>query len=132
MSLWGLCLLGAVGAVYGFLVGGLTFPYGIGLMFSGPIFGTASGLCVGPLEGLVLWGCPMSPRTGSLLSSLQYPSFKVSSMASVGSWSFLSTISGCVPLSAISRMLTAALMRACSGAPLSCMTSISVLTASSA
>jgi hypothetical protein len=48
----GLCLLAAAGAVYGFLVGGLTFPYGIGLMFSGPIFGTASGLCVGPLEGL--------------------------------------------------------------------------------
>jgi hypothetical protein len=47
MSLWGICLLAAVGAVYGFLVGGLTFPYGIGFMFSAPIFGTASGLCVG-------------------------------------------------------------------------------------
>ena len=56
MSLWGLCLLAAVGAVYGFLVGGLFFPYGAGLMVSGPIVGTVLGLCVGPLEGLVLWG----------------------------------------------------------------------------
>ena len=53
-----------MGAVYGFLVGGLTFPYGIGLMFSGPIFGTASGLCVGPLEGLVLWGVTMLHHRG--------------------------------------------------------------------
>ena len=56
MSLWGLFVLAAVGAVYGFLVGGLTFPYGAGLMVSGPIVGTVLGLCVGPLEGLVLWG----------------------------------------------------------------------------
>ena len=53
-----------MGAVYGFLVGGLTFPYGIGLTFSGPIFGTASGLCVGPLEGLVLWGVTMLHHRG--------------------------------------------------------------------
>jgi hypothetical protein len=59
MSLWGLILLAAVGAAYGFLVGGLTSPYGIGLVFIGPIFGTALGLCVGPLEGLVLWGVTM-------------------------------------------------------------------------
>jgi hypothetical protein len=73
MSLWGLGLLAAVGAVYGFLVGGLTFPYGAGLMFSGPIFGTASGLCVGPLEGLVLWGVTMlHHRGGTLRDSERY------------------------------------------------------------
>ena len=64
MSLWGLCLLAAVGAVYGFLVGGLTFPYGAGLMVMGPIVGTVLGLCVGPLEGLVLWGVTMLHHRG--------------------------------------------------------------------
>ncbi len=56
--------MAAVGAVYGFVVGGLTFPYGIGFMFGGPLFGTASGLCVGPLEGLVLWGVTMLHNRG--------------------------------------------------------------------
>jgi hypothetical protein len=64
MSLWGLGLLAAVGAVFGFLVGGLTFPYGAGLMVSGPIVGTVLGLCVGPLEGLVLWGVTILHYSG--------------------------------------------------------------------
>jgi hypothetical protein len=70
MSLWGLCLRAAVGAVYGFLVGGLTPPYGIGFMFMGPIFGTALGLCVGPLEGLVLWGVTIFHHRGGTPATL--------------------------------------------------------------
>jgi hypothetical protein len=67
MSLWGLCLLAAVGTVYGLFVGGLTFPYGIGFVLTGPIFGTALGLCIGPLEGAVLWGVTMLHRRGGYL-----------------------------------------------------------------
>ena len=73
MSLWGLFVLAAVGAVYGFLVGGLTFPYGAGLWVSGPIVGTVLGLCVGPLEGLVLWGVTiLHYRGGTLRDSERY------------------------------------------------------------
>ena len=73
MSLWGLFVLAAVGAVYGFLVGGLFFPYGAGLMVSGPIVGTVLGLCVGPLEGLVLWGVTiLHYRGGTLRDSERY------------------------------------------------------------
>jgi hypothetical protein len=67
MTLWGLCLLAAVGTVYGLLVGGLTFPYGIAFVLTGPIFGTAAGLCIGPLEGAVLWGVTMLHRRGGFL-----------------------------------------------------------------
>jgi hypothetical protein len=45
-------------------VGGLTFPHGAGLWVSGPIVGTVLGLCVGPLEGLVLWGVTILHHRG--------------------------------------------------------------------
>jgi hypothetical protein len=47
-----------------FLVGGLTFPYGAGLMVMGPIVGTVLGLCVGPLEGFVPWGVTILHYSG--------------------------------------------------------------------
>src|SRR5919112_3392404 len=53
MALRVFVLLTVLGTTYGFLVGGL-FPYGIGLMISGPIFGAIAGLGLGVLEGLVL------------------------------------------------------------------------------
>jgi hypothetical protein len=54
MALRVFVLLTVLGTTYGVLVGGLTFPYGIGLMISGPIFGAIAGLGLGVLEGLVL------------------------------------------------------------------------------
>jgi hypothetical protein len=54
MALRVFVLLTVLGTTYGLLVGGLMFPYGIGLMISGPIFGTMAGLGLGVLEGLVL------------------------------------------------------------------------------
>ena len=54
MALRVFVLLTVLGTAYGLLVGGLTFPYGIGLMISGPIFGAIAGLGLGVLEGLVL------------------------------------------------------------------------------
>ncbi len=54
MALRVFVLLTVLGTAYNLLVGGLTFPYGIGLMTSGPIFGAIAGLGLGVLEGLVL------------------------------------------------------------------------------
>jgi hypothetical protein len=48
MTLWGLGLGSGLGTTYGLafglLVGGLTFPYGIGFMLVGPLFGAVGGL----------------------------------------------------------------------------------------
>ncbi len=59
MTLWGLELGLGLGAVHGSLVGAFAFPYGIGFVIIGLIFGPALGLCLGPLEGVVLWGVTM-------------------------------------------------------------------------
>jgi len=54
MALRVFVLLTVLGTTYGVVVGGLTFPYGIGLMMMFPIFGAIAGLGLGVLEGLVL------------------------------------------------------------------------------
>jgi hypothetical protein len=53
MTLWGLGLGSGLGTTYGLLVGGLTFPYGIGLMLVGPLFGAVGRLVLGAVT--VLW-----------------------------------------------------------------------------
>jgi hypothetical protein len=54
MALWGLGLGSGLGTTYGLLVGGLTFPYGVGFLLVGPLFGAVGGLGLGILCGAVL------------------------------------------------------------------------------
>jgi hypothetical protein len=54
MTLWGLGLGSGLGTTYGLLVGGLTFPYGVGFLLVGPLFGAVGGLVLGILCGAVL------------------------------------------------------------------------------
>jgi len=54
MTLWGLGLGSGLGTTYGLLVGGLTFPYGIGFMLVGPLFGAVGRLVLEALCGTVL------------------------------------------------------------------------------
>ncbi len=54
MTLWGLGLGSGLGTTYGLLVGGLTFPYGVGFLLVGPLFGVVGGLVLGVLCGAVL------------------------------------------------------------------------------
>jgi hypothetical protein len=54
MMLWGLGLGSGLGTTYGLLVGGLTFPYGVGFMLVGPLFGAVGGFVLGVLCGAVL------------------------------------------------------------------------------
>ena len=63
MTLWGLELGLGLGAVHGSLAGAFA-PWGIGLVIMGLIVGPALGLCLGPLEGVVLWGVTMLHHRG--------------------------------------------------------------------
>jgi hypothetical protein len=56
MTLWGLGSgLGTTyGLTFGLLVGGLTFPYGVGCLLVGPLFGAVGGLVLEILCGAVL------------------------------------------------------------------------------
>jgi hypothetical protein len=63
MTLWGLELGLGLGVVHGSLAGAFA-PFGIGLVIMGLIVGPALGLCLGPLEGVVLWGVTMLHHRG--------------------------------------------------------------------
>jgi hypothetical protein len=54
MTLWGLGLGSGLGTTYRLLEGGLTFPYGVGFLLVGPLFGVVGGLVLGILCGVVL------------------------------------------------------------------------------
>ena len=70
MTLWGLGLGSGLGTTFGLLVEGLTFPYGIGFMLVGPLFGAVGGLVLGTMT--VLWPRGVLPAipcvTGGLRS----------------------------------------------------------------
>jgi hypothetical protein len=54
MALWGLGFGSGLGTTYGLLLGGLTFPYGVGFLLIGPLFGAVGGLVLGILCSAVL------------------------------------------------------------------------------
>jgi hypothetical protein len=67
MTLWGLGLGSGLGTTYGLLVGGLTFPYGVGFLLVGPLFGAVGGLVLGILCGgvLLIFTLAYRPRDAS-------------------------------------------------------------------
>jgi hypothetical protein len=60
MVLRGLALGAGLGTVYGLLVGGITFPYGVGFLIVGPFYGTVGRLFLGVVTVKLLWGLMLS------------------------------------------------------------------------
>ena len=63
MVLRGLALGAGLGMVYGLLVGGITFPYGVGFLIAGPFYGTVGGLFLGAVGGVVLFAVTLLCRS---------------------------------------------------------------------
>ena len=55
MVLQGLVLGAGLGTLYGLLLGGMLFPYGLGFVIVGPLFGTVGGPFVGAVGGVILF-----------------------------------------------------------------------------